>query len=157
MRLKDQMWIRDLSALSLGSKFNTEGTVSISDNFSDAEISAIQNGANSANGPFRDVQIHFIGDGQVEGSGFISHPQVNAPVYAKGSITNTGPKSFSVDLKGLEVGGTAIPSLLYGTIESRFNEYVNGILSEIEGLNVKNVEIKDGSVFFEGDVPQKIY
>lgn len=148
--------VDDLSKLNLGSAFRSEGVVSVASDFSDGEISALQNYANEKNGPFKNVQIHFIGDGQVEGSGFVSHPQVNAPVYARGTISQTGSKSFSVDVEKVEVSGVKIPSYITNIAERRFNAYVNDILSKIEGLDIKKVEIKDSSVFFEGDVPAHI-
>lgn len=148
--------VSDLSNLYLGSQFVSEGTVTVSSNFSDAEISAIQNYANEANGPFKNVQLHFIGDGRIEGSGFVSHPQINAPVYAKGSVTQTGPKSFAFDLESLKVGDASIPSPVIAVVESRFTDYVNNILGSIEGLNVRKIEIGDSSAFFDGDIPKSI-
>jgi len=148
--------VEDLSNLNLGTTFETEGTVAVASDFSDAEISAIQNYANEKNGPFKNVQIHFIGDDQVEGSGFVSHPQVNAPVYARGTVKQTGARSFSVDIERLEVSGVKIPSYIADIAGGRFSSYVNNILSKIEGLDIKKVEIKQSAVFFQGDVPSKI-
>ncbi len=138
------------------SSFKSEGSKQIDQTFTDAEISAIQNYSNEKKGPFKNVQIHFIGNDQVEGSGLITDPRVNAPVYVKGTIKQTGSKSVSLDLQKLEVGSFNIPSALQTKISDEFVKTVNNILSGINGLSVDKIEIIDGSVRFVGSVPAKV-
>jgi len=71
--------VSDLSKVYFGSNFATEGQVRVEQTFTDAEISAIQNYANEKAGPFKQVQIKFIGDGLVEASGYVDDPRVTIP------------------------------------------------------------------------------
>lgn len=143
-------------AIYFGSDFTAEGTKKIEETFSEGEISAIQNYSNEKNGPFKNVQIRFLGNNQVEASGFVSHPKVNTAVYVKGSVIQTGSKSFSVDTTNIIAGSFSIPQPLRGQIDNAFESYVNDILSKIDGLNVEKVEILNGAVKFTGEIPQKV-
>lgn len=154
---KAQVSVADREKLYLGSTFSTEGKIRVDQIFTDAEISAIQNTSNSHLGYFKDVQIHFQGDDKVEASGFVTHPQVNAPVYVSGKVIKTGPKSFQTSLDRLVVGSAPVLFGIKEIVNSQFNTYVNTILSKIEGLDVESVEIRDGEVRFVGSIPQKIY
>ena len=150
--------VNDLSKIYLGSSFTTQGSKPVDQVFTDAEISAIQNYANQANGPFKSVQIHFIGDGKVEASGFVTDPRVTlpGPVYVRGDVIQTGPKSFTTKIDHLQVGNYVVPGVIVEKANSEFLGYVNGILGNIDGLNIENVEIQNGSVHFVGDLPEKI-
>ncbi|MDQ7814802.1 MAG: hypothetical protein RDU25_03300 [Patescibacteria group bacterium] len=151
--------VNDKGSLYLGSRFRTEGKIHIEETFSDAEISAIQEYSNNVKGPFHDVQIHFIGDGKVEASGIVTDPRIKVPgpVYVKGSVTNTGPRSFDVRIDTLQVGNYKVPGPIIEIARKEFLGYVNGILSGIDGLEVEKVEISEGKVKFVGDIPEKIY
>jgi hypothetical protein len=140
----------------LGSNFKTEGTHVINQTFSDAQISAIQNYSNEKNGPFKDVQIHFVGNNQIEASGFVNDPRVKAPVYVKGEVKQTGPKSFSISTDNITVGGFSLPSPIRGQVDSAFTKYTNDILAGINGLDIKSVTIENGQVNFVGNVPNKV-
>lgn len=140
----------------LGSNFTTEGTHEINQTFTDAQISAIQNYSNESAGPFKNVQIHFIGNDIVEASAFIKDPRVNAPVYVKGSVKQTGPKSFSLATDQITVGSFSVPSAIRSQIDSGFVEYVNKILESIDGLDIKSISIENGKVNFIGNVPSKV-
>ena len=149
----------DPSLLFLGSKFRTEGSQKIDQVFSDAEISAIQNISNEKHGPFKQVQIHFLGGNQVEASGVVIDPRVpkTGPVYVKGSLVQTGPRSFDISgIQELRVGDYKVPAPIAQQAKAEFTQYVNGILADIEGLNVEKVEIQDGKVHFTGSVPKKV-
>jgi len=54
---KAGVYVNEITSLYLGSNFRTEGRRHIDQTFSSAEISSIQNLANSKKGPFHDVQI----------------------------------------------------------------------------------------------------
>ncbi|MFZ6015224.1 MAG: hypothetical protein ACOYUZ_02595 [Patescibacteria group bacterium] len=150
--------VDDLGKLYFGSDFKTQGSKAVDQVFTDAEISAIQNYANEKAGPFKEVQIHFIGGNKVEASGFVDDPRVTipGPVYVKGDVIQTGPKSFSTSIDHLQVGDYVVPRPIIETANSEFIGYVNGILGQIEGLNIENVEIQNGQVHFVGDLPEKI-
>lgn len=156
---KAGVFVNDKGSLYFGSKFRTEGQRHIEETFTDAEISAIQNYSNSAKGPFRDVQIRFLGDNQVEASGIVSDPRIKipGPVYVKGTLWNTGPRTFDISVQNLKVGDYKVPSAIVAKAKDEFIDYVNGILAGIDGLKVERVEINDGSVKFIGDIPEKVY
>lgn len=143
-------------SLALGSDFQVQGSKKIDQTFTDAEISAIENVSNATSGPFKDVQIHFVGGNQVEASGFITDSRVNAPVYVKGNVVSTGSKTFSVNISAIEAGSFVIPPGVKEIISSQFSSYVNGILAKITPLNVEKVEISNGSVHFVGTIPEVV-
>jgi hypothetical protein len=151
--------VNDLSKIFFGSSFATEGSVPVDTSFTDSEISAIQNYANESVGPFKQVQIHFIGDGMVEASGYVEDPRVTipGPVYVKGEVIRTGPKSFSTNIESLQVGNYTVPRAIIEKANTEFLGYVNGLLSEIDGLNVESVQINNGSVDFKGTLPERVY
>ena len=159
--IKDKAGVQvdDLSKIYFGSNFRTEGSVKVDKTFTDAEISAIQNYANVQSGPFKHVQIHFIGGNKVEASGFVNDPRVTlpGPVYVKGDVIQTGPKSFTTNIDELKVGNYVVPRAVVNQVQSEFLNYVNSILSNIDGLNVEKVEIQDGQVRFIGNLPAKVY
>ena len=142
--------------LYFGSNFTAEGSNSINQSFTDAEVSAIQNYSNEKKGPFKNVQIKFLGNDQIESSAFITDSRVNSPVYAKGIVKQTGSKSVSLDLQELEVGSFNIPAALKNRINNEFVKYVNDILASINGLNVEKIVINNGSAQFIGTVPAKV-
>lgn len=156
---KAGVFVNDKSSLYFGSKFRTEGEQHIDLMFSSEEISAIQNYSNSTKGPFRDVQIKFLGDNQIEASGMVSDPRIKipGPVYVKGTLWNTGPRSFDVAISDLKVGDYVVPAPIVSQAKSEFIGYVNNILSGIDGLKVEKVEIKEGGVRFVGNIPKKVY
>lgn len=156
---KAGVFVNDKGSLYFGSKFRTEGSKRIEQTFSDAEISAIQNYSNSTKGPFRDVQIKFHGDGSVEASGIVLDPRIKipGPVYVKGTLWNTGPRSFDIAVQDLKVGDYDVPAPIVAQAKGEFIGYVNNILAGIDGLKVEKVEIQEGGVKFTGDVPEKVY
>ncbi len=145
--------------LYLGSTFTTEGSQKIDQTFSDAEVSAIQNYSNEANGPIKNVQIHFTGNNGAEASFQTNFKyegkEINYPIYVKGTVSQTGPKSFSVKTSQLKAGNLTVPSFITQKAETEFTNYVNSILSNISSLNVEKVEINNGSVRFVGTIPTK--
>lgn len=148
------------SDIYFGSNFKTVGTQAVDQIFSDAEISAIQNYSNEKKGPFKNVQIHFVGDNTIEASGLVLDPRVpkTGPVYVKGSIVQTGPKSFDIsNIQELRVGDYVVPQPIVQQAKTEFIGYVNGILSGIDGLNIEKVEIQNGQVKFKGNVPKQVY
>ena len=147
------------SSLYLGSNFVAEGSQKIDQIFSDAEISAIQNYSNEAKGPIKDVQIHFTGNNGAEAS-FLTNfnyegRQINYPIYVKGTVNQTGPKSFDVKTSQLKAGNLSVPSFIAQKAETEFSSFVNSILANISTLNVEKVEINNGSVHFVGTIPTK--
>jgi len=147
------------SDIYFGSDFKTEGTQKIDQVFTDAEISAIQNYSNEKKGPFKNVQIHFAGN-SIEASGLVMDPRVpkTGPVYVKGMIARTGPRSFDItNVQELRVGDYQVPAPVVQQAKTEFINYVNNILSGIDGLNVEKVEIQNGQVHFQGNVPKKVY
>jgi hypothetical protein len=151
--------VPDLSRVYFGSNFATEGEVYVEQTFTDAEISAIQNYANESSGPFKQVQIHFIGNGMVEASGYVDDPRVTipGPVYVRGEVIQTGPKSFTTNIESLQVGDYKVPGAIIEKANAEFLGYVNGILDGIDGLNIESVQINNGSVDFKGTLPEKVY
>jgi hypothetical protein len=151
--------VGDLAKVYFGSNFAAEGEVKVEQAFTDAEISAIQNYANESTGPFKQVQIHFMGDGMVEASGYVEDPRVSipGPIYVRGEVIRTGPKSFTTNIESLQVGDYKVPGTIINKANVEFLGYVNGLLANIDGLNVESIQINDGSVDFKGTLPAKVY
>jgi len=145
--------------LYLGSTFKTEGSQQVDLTLSDAEVSAIQNYSNNLKGPINNVQIKFLGDKKAEAS-FVTNftyqgQKINYPIYVKGDVYNTGPKTFGAKVDKLQAGALSVPGVITKRAESEFTSYVNNILSGINGLDVQKVEINNGSVHFVGKIPTK--
>lgn len=154
---KAQVSVKNPSALYLGSTFQTSGSKHVEQDFTNTEISAIQNYSNDKSGPFRDIQIAFHSDGSVEASGMVVDTRINAPIYAKGTINRTGDRSFEIKTSTIIAGQYVLPSALRKIVDDKFGAYINSILKNIDGLKVEKIEFKDGAVNFVGDVPAKIF
>jgi len=146
----------DITGLYLGSDPKTEGFKSVDAVFSNAEVSAAGNYANSEKGPFNNVQVKMLGNNEGEASGFLSVKEISAPVYVKGKVTVSGPKSFSIKASELRVGKYNVPLSLVRMVETKFNSYLNSQLDKVEGLEIERVEINNGQVHFVGQVPSKV-
>ena len=147
--------------LYLGSNFKTDGSQQVDLTLSDAEVSAIQNYSNNVKGPIDKVQIKFLGGNKAEAS-FVTNfsyqgQKINYPIYVKGTVNNTGAKSFGIKVDKLQAGALAVPGVITKRAESEFISYVNNILGGINGLDVQKVEIQAGSVHFVGKIPTKAY
>jgi len=156
---KAKVEIANSGGLCLTCAFETEGSQKVDLTLSDAEISAIQNYSNQAKGPIKNVQIRFLGGNTAEAS-FLTNftyqgQKINYPIYVKGQVRNTGPKSFGIAVEKLDAGSMPVPGPIAKRAESEFIGYVNNILSGISGLNVEKVEIDNGSVRFVGSIPAK--
>lgn len=154
---KAQVLVKDPAALYLGSTFRSEGVKHIDAEFTNAEISAIQNYSNETSGPFRDVQIAFHQDGTMEASGMVTDQRINAPIYAKGKVDQTSPTTFNIDATEIAAGQYSLPAPLQKIVNTKFSNYINEILKNIPGLKVEKIEFKEGAVKFVGDVPAKIF
>lgn len=153
---KSGVELDDITGLYLGSDPKTEGSKSVDAVFSNAEVSAAGNYANSEKGPFNNVQVKMLGNNEGEASGFLSIKEINAPVYVKGKVTVSGPKSFAINTSELRVGKYNVPSSLIQIVEAKFNSYLNSQLDKVEGLEIERVEINNGQVHFVGQVPSRV-
>ncbi len=147
-------------ALYLGSTFLAQGSQQDDLTLSDAEVSAIQNYSNELRGPINKVQIKFLGGKKAEAS-FVTNftyqgQKINYPIYVKGDVYNTGPKSFGLKVDQLQAGSLSLPSVITKKVETEFTNYVNNILNGVAGLEVQKVEINNGSVHFVGTIPTKV-
>jgi len=156
--IKDKAGVEldNISGLYLGSNPATEGSKTVDTVFSNAEVSSAGNYANAAKGPFKNVQVKMLGNNEGEASGFLAVSQLHAPVYVKGTVTVSGPKSFTISASELKVGNFEVPKVLIKQAESRFNSYLNGQLNKVSGLEIERVDINNGQVHFVGKVPSKV-
>ncbi len=157
---KAKVEVANSEGLCLTCAFTTEGSQKVALTLSDAEISAIQNYSNQAKGPIKNVQIRFLG-GDIAEASFLTNftyqgQKINYPIYVKGQVKNTGPKSFGIAVEKLDAGSMPVPGPIAKRAETEFIGYVNNILSGIDGLNVEKIEINNGSVRFVGNIPTKV-
>lgn len=149
------------SDLCLGSVFATEGAQKVDLTLTDAEVSAIQNYSNSVKGPINNVQIKFLGGKSAEASFTTNFTyqgrKINYPIYVRGQVESTGPKSFGLNVEKLQAGSLPVPGFVVDQAKTEFTKYLNGILSGINALNVEKAEILAGSVHFVGTIPTKAY
>ncbi len=142
-----------------GASLKTQGSHKVDQVFTNAEFSAIENTLNAAKGPFRDVQIRFLGNDTMEASFNVTDPRVpkTGPVYVKSTVARTGPRSFDMpDVQELRVGDYVVPQPIVQQAKTEFLNYVNGQLGQVEGLNVEKIDIQNGQFRFQGSLPDKV-
>lgn len=110
---------------------------------------------NASSYGLRDFQMRFSED-QIEVTTYIGYQGVEYPIYAAGNVSRVSDKELDVVISDVKVGPLSIPAEYVSTGE----EWLEGIgrnkLQEVDGLNVHDLQIKDGEVIFEGTVPEGV-
>jgi hypothetical protein len=153
------------------------GKVNLDQDFSQAEISALLTYNHVSWWLLQDVQVKIHPDGVVEASLRLDTTGINwtpdgdvptgimrylpavmpdeLPLYMKGTMFATGPKTVRMDFQALQIGRVPVPASVLQDNEGRANKYVNDRIAGITGLNIQELSFKDGKVHFKGTYPQE--
>lgn len=163
-----------------------EGSVPFTGTFTGAQASSIVAGWESIYEylkyvPFENVQIKVHEDGTVEmsailnvdrgitiakemgytneqiesGLKYVQYMNNRIPFYAKG---NAGIQEGRVFLEGevLEIGRVKVPANILETVESGAAAITEDRLSQIPGLDVESIELKDSLIQVSAQIPEKV-
>jgi hypothetical protein len=163
-----------------------EGTVPLEESFSSEQASSILAGWETLYDyikyvPFEDVQIKIHEDGTAEmsailnvakgieiaremgytgeeideGLKYVKFVNNRMPFYAKG---RAGIQNGQVFLEGdvLEIGRVKVPENILKTVETGASSITEQRISQIPGLNVDSIELKNSKAHVSAEIPQKV-
>jgi len=161
--------------------YKTEGTVNINDKFSEKEINAILNKANST-GPVKDINIKFrsnnrfefkcrpdssimpimnkhLGLSEIDNAfavKWISRIINNKPIYGNGYVEIISENHIRLHMDYAKIGNIAIKGDSLLKLRLELESLINSILAKKNGIVIKNLNIDEGSLDFSGSLPAKI-
>ncbi len=156
------------------------GQIPVNNSFTDEELTALAGNSKWKFNPFQNVQIKIGDDGTLEASGIlrverlqgyatatgVSSETVNMvmdklkvvpnstpPFYIKGtgSVVNN---RVSADVQQLEVGRFSVPSNLISDNKGAITSFLNDKITKIPGLSVKSATLSNGTIKFDGTLPE---
>jgi len=152
--------ITDPDQLYLGADFQISGSHDVDQTFTEAEISAILNTLNQANGPLKNVQVRLLGKGRGEISAQLDFHKyglsLDGPFYATGGASSTGSRSASFRADQVVVGDYTVPGWIRDRVGNEVTAWVNDELGKVEGLDIQSAEIGNGAAQFRGSLPTSI-
>ncbi len=77
------------------------------------------------------------------------------PVYAKGNASMTNNQA-SFDINTAKIGNFPIPSFMLKEITPVLETALEKRIAQIPGTDIKQVELKEGKMIINGDIPQKV-
>lgn len=154
------------------------GQVSISQDFTESEVSALLNYNHVSYWAVKDAQVRIHSDGTLEAALTVRTSELNIrrdgdvptgimryipavlpdelPIYVKGRLDVLGPQQIRTDIQALEIGRVSVPaSVAGGDAESRANQYINDRLRNIPGLSIQEISFQDGKAHFQGTWPKE--
>ena len=111
---------------------------------------------NETQGPISDTKVRFEKD-QATVLTMVTFQGKPLPVLLSGDIKKEGDQSIRVSLDKLKIGNLSIPVDYIPIIEAGLTDFFNRKLSEVDGLNIEELEIEEGYLYFEGTVPTRIF
>ncbi len=132
------------------------GSVALDATLSEGTVMAIREFNAPAPG-IDDVHVRFH-NGSLETSAMVDlapygYP-LSGPVYARATVTVTGPRSISVSVSDLAFGNVPVPGDVAAQAETAINAYLATRLVGIDGLAIDSLAFTEGGVAFSGTVPQ---
>jgi hypothetical protein len=156
--------------LYVGAKFATTGSHTIDATFSNTDLSALVNGLQASKGIIKNFQIRVLANNAAEVSFVVDLTKLTSvkvpviggfmpdqlPVYVKGVVGVTGPRSLSGDVQTLKAGNLSVPGWILTTAQSRFMNWLNDQLGQMSGLDLKSIDTSNGQAHIVGSVPDAI-
>ncbi len=176
---KSKVEMKELSKSSTVS-LKYEGSHDVKANFSDDELTAHAYNRNWADYPLGDLQVRINDDNTCEISGILKLTKVdgllnalnisqsdykkalekaNIPLadvtfYAKGFGTASN-NTFDATLTNFEVGRFPIPKGLIDKYQDQIDQLGATVAKSIPGFYVKEARFENGSIYFDGSLPDK--
>lgn len=159
-----------------------DGTHDLNTNFSGQDLTALINASKWKYNPFTNVQIRINRDGTAEVSGNVNLSKFwnyvgifgvntsaidqgkkalamlpNQPAfYAKGVAAGTDNRVSSLNVESLTIGRVTVPNNIIQENQHYLTEMADRVMSSVPGFYAKKANIENGSVVFEGQVPDKL-
>jgi len=87
---------------------------------------------------------------------FITNVAMNKPVYASGSLVKVSNNSVSLDITSLKVGQIPMSNEVIEKVEYETLRFVNGLLSEVNGISIEELRVENGELYYKGTLPSEI-
>lgn len=87
---------------------------------------------------------------------FITGVAANKPVYASGSLVKTSSNSVSLNITSLKVGQLSMSQEVIDKVEYEVLRFVNGLLSEVNGISIEELRVENGELYYKGTLPSEI-
>lgn len=87
---------------------------------------------------------------------FITGVAVNKPVYASGSLIKVSENSVSLNITSLKVGQISMSQDVIDKVEYETLRFVNGLLSEVNGISIEELRVENGELYYKGTLPAEI-
>lgn len=87
---------------------------------------------------------------------FISGIAANKPVYASGTLVKDSNNSVTLNISSLKVGQVVMSQSVIDRVESETLRFVNGLLSEVNGISIEELRVENGELYYKGTLPAEI-
>jgi hypothetical protein len=148
----------DVSDYYLGSNIRWSNAVPMDVTMTNEELSSMMQATNNAKGPLKDVQLRMGDNNVVEMSAMLDLTEqgypITVPVYTKGTLKKGGNNRITIDIQEGASGLVPIPENLLDQGEGGLEDEVNRQLSQMPGLRIDNLMIREGQLQFNGAFPQ---
>ncbi len=125
-----------------------------------SELSSMIRAANDKEGTMKDVQVKLGSNNEMEMSGNLDLRKYgydyNGPIYAQGNIVKNGKNALKIDLSNAQAGLIPVPAEYARKGSAELENAINRQLSRMQGLNIEDFSVSDGSLHYKGNFPSKI-
>ncbi len=87
---------------------------------------------------------------------YIANLVDNKPVYATGELYRDSDNSVNIKIEKLMVGRTSLPQDVVEKVEYETLRVVNSIISPENGFHIEELQVRDGSLYYKGTLPDEI-
>lgn len=104
-------------------------------------------------GSIKDTQIKF-NDGNAEVSTIFTYEGKTIPVYLSGNVFNTSSTTVGGSIDTIKAGGIKVPASIITYVQEALTSLANEKLASLgDNLRIDTLEIKDGTLHFDGLFP----
>jgi hypothetical protein len=134
--------------------YRSSGSVPAEATFTQEEFTAQLDTLNSKKGPVKDWQVRFNDDGSVESSALVEYDMLRVPVYVKGRVDDYDTRRVDLNVENVEVDGIGLSRSRTQEATDLANEFVQDFFVRNPGLNVEQLDVGSGAVYFKGTFPE---
>lgn len=155
-----------------------EGSHKVKASFTDEELTSHANNRDWVGYPVSDVQVRINDDDTAEVSGILKLTQIqpflqamdvsqaefeealekaniplkDVPFYAKGFGT-AEDNTLDITMTNFEVGRFPVPKNILDQYQDELTDFGHSIMRNIPGFSVNEARFEDGSIYFDGELP----
>ncbi len=87
---------------------------------------------------------------------YIANVANKKPVYATGELSRASDNSVNIRMDSLTVGRAPLTRGVIDRVEFETARIVNSIISPENGFHIEELQVRDGALFYKGDLPAEI-